>query len=139
MVLLRYCWYLSKGRPRETRADKLRSIIAQMLYTYMIQNWDQQGVPFCKHLYVPDIHPITQAQFHEREPCVQGIFECVRVSCVLVCYLLFSALETIQEWVILKTPAAKVLRGSSRPSIWSNILSIDWGEEAISWRCRTTA
>ena len=67
-----------KGRLRETRADKLRSIFAQMTYTYMIDQWDKEGVPFCKHLYVPEIHPITQAQFHEREPRLQGISCAIR-------------------------------------------------------------
>lgn len=55
------------GHPKETRADKLRSIIAQMMYTHIFDKWNQQGVPFHKHLYVPEVHPITQAQFHERE------------------------------------------------------------------------
>ena len=70
-----------KGRRRETKADKLRSIVAQMVYAHMIDKWNQQGVPFRKHLYVPEIHPITQAQFHERED--EGHVFKVYYACVL--------------------------------------------------------
>jgi len=29
--------------------------------------WVSKGVPFNKHLYVPEIHPITGMEFCERE------------------------------------------------------------------------
>ena len=55
-----------KGK-EETRADKLRSIVAQMEYSYQIHKWVEKGVPFSTNLYVPETHPLTLAQFHERE------------------------------------------------------------------------
>ena len=65
-VVIKFVIIIIKGQSRETRADKLRSIVAQMVYADMIDKWNQQGVPFRKHLYVPEIHPITKTQFHER-------------------------------------------------------------------------
>ena len=55
------------GRPAESRADKLRSIVAQMVYTYEINCRDKRGVPFTRNMYVPEIHPVTLTLFHERE------------------------------------------------------------------------
>ena len=52
---------------QETVEDKLRSILAQMDYTYTVQKWDEQGVPFRSHIYVPEVHPLTNSVFHERE------------------------------------------------------------------------
>ena len=54
------------GRP-ESRADKLRSIVAQMEFANKLDYWDKKGVPFTQYLYVPEIHPVTLATFHERE------------------------------------------------------------------------
>lgn len=48
--------------------NKLRSIVGQMEYAYEIHKWDcELGVPFRTHLYVPEKHPVTQRDFHERE------------------------------------------------------------------------
>ena len=58
--------YNCTGRP-ETRSVKLRSVIAHMFYAHEIDYWDKKGVPFQSHMYVPEIHPITMATFHERE------------------------------------------------------------------------
>lgn len=52
---------------RETTVEKLRSILAQMEYTYKVQTWDKKGVPFRTHMYVPEVNPITGMEFHERE------------------------------------------------------------------------
>lgn len=52
---------------KETRADKLRSIVAQMEYSHHIRKWTANNVPFTRHLYVPEVHPLTSATFHERE------------------------------------------------------------------------
>ena len=54
-------------RPQETHADKLRSIVAQLDYSYQVRGYDKKGVPFCTHMYVPEIHPITDREYHERE------------------------------------------------------------------------
>ena len=52
---------------KETRADKLRSIVAQMEYSYQIRKWTDSNVPFTTHLYIPETHPLTRATFHECE------------------------------------------------------------------------
>ena len=51
----------------ESPVDELRSILAQLHYTYHIREWNRQGVPFCTHAYVPETDPITGEEFHERE------------------------------------------------------------------------
>ena len=51
----------------ETIEEKLRSILAQMDFTYTVRKWDEQGVSFMSHVYVPEVHPITNSIFHERE------------------------------------------------------------------------
>lgn len=40
-----------------------------MDYTYTVRKWEEQGVPFRSHveIYVPEVHPITNSIFHERE------------------------------------------------------------------------
>ncbi len=38
-----------------------------MDYTYTVRKWEEQGVPFRSHVYVPEVHPITNSIFHERE------------------------------------------------------------------------
>ena len=57
---------LSEGEKEET-IDMLRSILAQFEYHYQVCLWDSKGVPFRTYLYVPEIHPITGKEFHERE------------------------------------------------------------------------
>lgn len=47
---------------------KLRSILAQMEYSYRVRHYnDIDGIPFRKHAYVPEIHPDTGSVFCERE------------------------------------------------------------------------
>ena len=48
-------------------ADKMRSILAQLDFTYQIHQLESEGVPFQVHLYVPEIHPITGLPFCEHE------------------------------------------------------------------------
>ena len=38
-----------------------------MEFSYQVNHWTERGVPFKTHLYVPEIHPAMQTQFHERE------------------------------------------------------------------------
>ena len=66
MYIYTFCVLIIIGRP-ETRADKLRSIVAQMIYAHAIDCWDKNGVPFRTHMYIPEVHPLTLAPFHERE------------------------------------------------------------------------
>ena len=51
----------------EDEESMLRSILAQLEYRYQVCKWDTSGVPFRTYLYVPETHPITKAEFHERE------------------------------------------------------------------------
>lgn len=45
----------------------VRSILAQFEYRYQINLWESKGVPFRTYMYVPEIHPLTKEEFHERE------------------------------------------------------------------------
>ncbi len=53
----------------ESRVHKLRSILAQMEYTYTVQKYHEEGVPFRHHLYVPEAVPDSRKNYpyHERE------------------------------------------------------------------------
>ena len=41
----------------ETETEMLLSILAQLEYAYQVCTWDEKGVPFSTHMYVPEIHP----------------------------------------------------------------------------------
>ena len=45
----------------------LRSILAQLEFTYTVHQYDEDGIPFRTHLYVPEVHPDTGELFMERE------------------------------------------------------------------------
>ena len=45
----------------ETKADKLRSILAQLEYKHQVTTWNEHGVPFCTYMYIPETHPITNS------------------------------------------------------------------------------
>ena len=32
-----------------------------------VMEWEEKGVPFRSHAYVPEVHPLTKTDFHERE------------------------------------------------------------------------
>ncbi|XP_065891566.1 uncharacterized protein [Dysidea avara] len=51
----------------ETPVEQLRSILAQLEYTYQINAWQAKGVPFKDYVYVPEIHPKAGMEFCERE------------------------------------------------------------------------
>ena len=51
----------------ESFDDQLRSILAQLEYVYIISKYEDSGVPFRTHLYVPEVHPATSQVFYERE------------------------------------------------------------------------
>jgi hypothetical protein len=51
----------------ENRTGKLKSILAKLDYTHQVLQYDKNGIPFCTYLYVPEIHPITGCEYHERE------------------------------------------------------------------------
>ena len=62
-----YFRQLHSAGKEETKVEKLRSIIAQLEYTYQINTWHAKGIPFKHHVYVPEVHPITGYKFCERE------------------------------------------------------------------------
>ena len=51
----------------ETPADMMRSVLAQLEYCHEICEWDRKGVPFRTHIYVPEVHPLTNLPFCEME------------------------------------------------------------------------
>ena len=51
----------------ESDVEMLKSIISQLDYQYLILEWEKKGVQFRSHVYVPEVHPLTGVQFHERE------------------------------------------------------------------------
>lgn len=51
----------------ETSTEMLRAILAQREFTYVVNEWHREGVPFRDHLYVPEVHPDTGVEFCERE------------------------------------------------------------------------
>ena len=51
----------------ESKPDMLRSILAQMEYSYRVGYYDNERVPVRSHLYVPEDHPETGLGFCERE------------------------------------------------------------------------
>ena len=56
---------------KEDKADMLKPILAEMEYQHQVCYWDSNGVPFRTYnyfiVYIPEIHPITGKEFHERE------------------------------------------------------------------------
>ncbi len=95
---------MSIGTEDETTADKLRSILAQMEYTYTVRKWDAQGVPFKSHIYVPEVHPITGSVFHEREDeghVLKVIITIAILNCT--CHLPLFFVYVKCKWSILVT------------------------------------
>ena len=39
--------------------EKLKSILAQLEFRYNLMQWEEKGVNFSQHLYVPEIHPYS--------------------------------------------------------------------------------
>ena len=67
IVMLTYTCFGYAERLQETHTDKLRSIVAQLDYSYQVRDYDKKGIPFCTHMYVPEMHPTTGREYHERE------------------------------------------------------------------------
>ena len=51
----------------ETQTDKLKSILFQLHYKHLVEQYEAKGVNFRFYLYVPEAHPITKMEFHECE------------------------------------------------------------------------
>lgn len=62
-----YCTCVYSLGKEETTVEKLRSIMAQLEYSYQINSWHAKGILFKHHVYIPEIHPVTQMEFCERE------------------------------------------------------------------------
>ena len=45
--------------------------------------WQDRGVPFKDHLYVPEVHPLTECEFHEREDEAHVFKVCIGDSYIL--------------------------------------------------------
>ena len=63
--------------------DMLRSIVAQLEYKYLVNMWQDRGVLFKDHLYVPEVHPLTECEFHEREDEAHVFKVCIGDSYIL--------------------------------------------------------
>ena len=51
----------------ESMNEQLKSILAQLEFTYQILLWESKGIAFRTHLYVPEVHPETGMPFCECE------------------------------------------------------------------------
>lgn len=51
----------------ESFDDQVRSILAQLEYKHTVYMYEERGVPFRTYMYVPEVHPVTNATFYERE------------------------------------------------------------------------
>lgn len=67
----------------ETTLEKLRSILAQLEYRYLVEHLEMKGVPFRSHLHV---HPLTGLMFCECED--EGhVLKVLTVQYYLICYV----------------------------------------------------
>lgn len=67
IYIIHDCMCVGQTLQQETRVDKLRSILAQLEFAYVVSDFDQRGVLFRTHLHVPEVHPITGHSWYERE------------------------------------------------------------------------
>ena len=58
--------YINIGKT-VTQIDKLKSILSQLHYKHLVEQYKAKGVNFRSHLYVSEVHLITKIKFHERE------------------------------------------------------------------------
>ena len=64
----------------ETTTEVLRSILAQLEYAHLVRQYVQEGVPFHRHLNVPETHPMTKSPFCEREHEVHVLKVCCAIQ-----------------------------------------------------------
>ena len=57
-LLYNYCKFHYVGKD-ETMTEKLKSILAQLEYSHLVNLGHSKGLPFKDHLYVPEVHPVT--------------------------------------------------------------------------------
>lgn len=92
----------------------LRSILAQLEYSYQVRRWDSSGVPFRTYLYVPETHPVTKSEFHEREDFAH----------VLKVYIIHSFINPVYFYYQQRIAKSTRLGGSDE-------LQVDRFEEAL--------
>ena len=68
----------------ESTVEKLRAILAQLEFQHLEQLYhDARDVLFRSHLYVPEVHPVTNLPFCERED--EGHVLKVTMLCMHTC------------------------------------------------------
>ena len=66
MDFVHACFYIIIGKT-ELLEEEMKSILAQYEYKSTIKEFEEQGVPFCTYMYVPEVYPGTGEIFYERE------------------------------------------------------------------------
>lgn len=61
-----YTQFLAE-RTTETYDDKLKSVLAQLDFSHQVLDYDSRGIRFRTHIYIPEIHPVSCSEYHERE------------------------------------------------------------------------
>lgn len=59
--------YPFKADTPENFVHKLRSLVASYRFRHRVEELKREGVDFSTYLYVPEVDPITEDTFHERE------------------------------------------------------------------------
>ena len=67
LTIVMYLNNLGTKAAEESEIDIMCSILAHMEFTYVVRQYDDHGVPFQTHLFVPEVHPDTGMMFLERE------------------------------------------------------------------------
>lgn len=118
-VLVQWCVnalyaFNTQGRPKETRADKLRSIIAQMAFTYKIDQWEKEEYHFANTFMSQKSIPLLRHSFMSvRMKAMSSRFVCNSIVYVHVNYCLLVLISAYwkphKNGGSRKTSGAKVL------------------------------
>lgn len=73
----------------EGTSDQLRSILAQFEHSYHVCLWEEKGVPFKTYYYVPEVHPLSGTEYHEREDDAHVLKVCISIQRINVCKFIF--------------------------------------------------
>ena len=76
----------------ESIAEKLRSIISQLEFRFVLEQWEEKGVQFRTYLYVPEVHPGTNEVFCEREDEAHVL----KVHCDYTCTCAYTWLHCLK-------------------------------------------
>ena len=86
-----YVFSLCAGK-NESIAEKLRSIISQLEFRFVLEQWEEKGVQFQTYLYVPEVHPGTNEVFCEREDEAHVL----KVHCDYTCTCAYTWLHCLK-------------------------------------------